>query len=141
MGTDGYRVPARKEILGTDGYRVPGKFSVMPTPDNNFKDNLLFWKLSSFEKSLEIYKLYSLAFVPFDDFRWIEESSRPWPHCFCSTNYSLIFETKFWSALLNLNFLIRELANFSIYQQKIIVKNVLHVALRYINFATPGICQ
>ena len=25
MGTDGYRVPARKKILGTDGYRVPAR--------------------------------------------------------------------------------------------------------------------
>ena len=32
LGTDGYRVPARKKILGTDGYQVPGKFSLMPTP-------------------------------------------------------------------------------------------------------------
>ena len=32
LGTDGYRVPARKKFLGTDGYRVPGKFSLMPTP-------------------------------------------------------------------------------------------------------------
>ena len=38
LGTDGYRVPARKKILGTDGYRVPGKFSLVPTPDCNIEN-------------------------------------------------------------------------------------------------------
>ena len=33
LGTDGYRVPARKKILGADEYRVLGKFSLLPTPD------------------------------------------------------------------------------------------------------------
>ena len=37
LGTDGYRVPARKNFLGTDGYRVPGKFSLMPTPGLKFR--------------------------------------------------------------------------------------------------------
>ena len=42
LGTDGYRVPARKnfsvtgtgqkKILGTDGYWIPAKFSAKPTP-------------------------------------------------------------------------------------------------------------
>ena len=36
LGTDGYREPARKKFLGTDGYRVPGKFSLMPTPGSKF---------------------------------------------------------------------------------------------------------
>ena len=41
LGTDGYRVPARKKILGTDGYRVPGKFSLMPTSGQNYKTKLV----------------------------------------------------------------------------------------------------
>ena len=32
LGAVGYRVPAGKDLLGTDGYRVPEKFSLMPTP-------------------------------------------------------------------------------------------------------------
>ena len=37
MGTDGYRVPARKKFFGTDEYREPGKFSLVPTPDKTLR--------------------------------------------------------------------------------------------------------
>ena len=39
LGTDGYRVPARKKILGTDGYQVPARKKFWVPMGTRYREN------------------------------------------------------------------------------------------------------
>ena len=39
LGTNGYRVPAKKKLLGTDGYRVPAKKKFWVPMGTGYREN------------------------------------------------------------------------------------------------------
>ena len=77
LGTDGYRVPARKKILGTDGYRPEKKFSVPGiSQEKNFgwyRENFHLCRplITTFDiwKFIILYFLTNMAVAEFEPFR------------------------------------------------------------------------
>ena len=87
MGTDGYRVPARKKFLGTDGYRVPAREKILGT---GYRENFHLCRplveASLISLLLEKIKFYLLdKKESLENFAYLEKFLVKNPYSYCSS--------------------------------------------------------